>query len=107
LSRNRFAISLGISRFQWNAGNQLKTGIVLSVLFATLGQGTALAGLSAQDAPKYVAPANQERAKDIVALRRVELDDLKQVVASNGITMDLDQPRNAVLFQGVGYHAVG
>jgi hypothetical protein len=38
---NLFAISLGISGFQWNAGSQVKTGIVVDVLFATLGQEMA------------------------------------------------------------------
>jgi hypothetical protein len=96
LSCNPFAVSLGISGFQWNGGNQVKTGIVLSVLFATLGQGMALVGLSAQDAPKCVSPANQERAKDVVARRRVELDDLKQAAAFYGIAFELGSRRHRV-----------
>jgi hypothetical protein len=97
LIRNLSAISLGFSGFQSKAGEEVKTGIVFSVLFATLGQGTAPAGVSAQDAPKNVPPANQEPAKDVSARRRVELDELKQAAASYRIAMDSDQRENAIL----------
>jgi hypothetical protein len=96
LIRNLSAISLGFSGFQSKAGDQVKTGLVYSVLIATLGQGTAPAGVSVQDAPKNAPPANEEAAKDVAALR-VELDELKQAAAAYRIAMDSDKPKTAVL----------
>jgi hypothetical protein len=75
----------------------MKAEMILFLFLAAVGQDTAVAGVSSQDATDKSASAQEEKPKDIGAGRRIEFQELKQAAARYQIVAESDPPKTMVL----------
>ena len=75
----------------------MKAEVILCLLLAAVGQGTAVAGVSSQDTTDKSASAQEEKSKDTGADRRVEFQEFKQAAARYRIVTESDPPKTTML----------